>query len=87
MMAICTTNLHTENWHTYIPKPEEQVMSKLKFNPVLGHTAWRWPETQAFLKRLGLDMEAPTTNVTIKIPVDGLVVINHEVQGQDTKEE
>jgi len=32
-----------------------------------AHEIWAWPETQAFLKRIGLDTSLPTTRLVLLV--------------------
>ena len=81
-----TTTLHNEEFKTH-----EVIMTQKpkyeKHPPVDSWTVWRWPEFQNFIKRLGFDMEAPTTGLVITIPLDGIVSITHEFRGLDTSKE
>ena len=43
-----------------------------------GYDVFRWPEFQAFAKRLGLDTTLPTTDMCIFIPLEGSVRITQE---------
>jgi hypothetical protein len=41
------------------------------------YDAWHWPETQALLKRLGVDATYPTTEIVISFRT-GFVGVRHE---------
>ena len=34
---------------------------------VTAHEIWEWPETQAFLKRVGIDISLPTTRLVLMV--------------------
>ena len=48
-----------------------------------GTEVFRWPEFQALAKRLSIDLEAPIRDVTINIPMEGLVIVTIETIGLD----
>ncbi len=52
-------------------------------NRETGYGVHRWPEFLAFAKRLGIDLELPTTVITIRIPHDEIVTIIHEYLADD----
>lgn len=56
-----------------------------KFHPpVDSYTVWHWPEFQALLKRLGVDVKSPITATTISVPLDGPITITQVTHGLDT---
>jgi hypothetical protein len=57
------------------------MMIERNFDPVIGMEVYQWPEFKAFCERLGVDYEAPTTDLNIYIPMEGLVRITHEYLG------
>lgn len=59
---------------------EVQEVKKNKRVPrrVIGWEVWRWPETQAFLKKLGVRMELPITHLTVDLPADDVVTVIQE---------
>lgn len=88
--AIDTTSVHNKEFKTFIPQPltiesyqfgPEAKATKLE--PVTGYDLWRWPEWQALMTRLAVDMGAPTTRLTVSVGVDDLVKIVHEFNGLD----
>jgi hypothetical protein len=56
---------------------------KHEYKMVTGFDVYHWPEFKAFAERLGIEYELLTTNVTITIPVEGVVVIAHDYHGRD----
>lgn len=52
-------------------------------NPVSGHDVFRWPEFQAFARRLGLHLENYTKVVTVRIAEDEVVTIVEHYHGVD----
>lgn len=60
----------------------EQNKTKLYKTPT-GYDVFHWPEFQALAKRLMIDVDAPVTKITIKIPVEGLVSITSKTRGLD----
>jgi len=50
----------------------------------IGHEVFHWPETVAFLTRLGVDLSKPYTRLVIDIPCDGLVTVLLAQRGSDT---
>lgn len=75
---IDTTTLHNRKWRTFQPVREERDVEGNQ-----GADVYHWPEFKAFAKRLGIAHELPTLNITITIPVDGVVVVAHDYQGED----
>ena len=51
-----------------------------------GFTLYHTPEFQAFCNRIGLIWELRTTNIVIRIPVEGLVEIEQTYQGSNNQE-
>ena len=90
---IDTTSTHNEEYRTYTPIiPTPFIPEAYKFGPEAkarnfadagGYDLWRWPEWQALATRLGIDLGAPTTRLTISIPCDDSVKIVHEFNGLD----
>lgn len=69
--ALDTTTIHNERWRTF-----QQIKGRCrKHETADGHSVFRWPEFQAFMQRLGVDVEAPITDITIKIPCDDVVEV------------
>jgi hypothetical protein len=83
---IETTTLQNEEWRTYMPASGVQSRSH-KYETPLGYDVWRWPEFQALIKRLGVDVEAPITCVTLSVPYDDVVVLTQEFHGLDLTKE
>ena len=52
-----------------------------------GYSVWHWPEFQALVKRLGIDLEAPTLAVTIRVHHEEIVTVIHEFRGLDLETE
>ena len=52
-------------------------------NVVFCEDVFKWPEFQAFAKRLGISIEAETTHLIITLKVDECPLIFHEFLGQD----
>ena len=50
---------------------------------VSGPEVYNWPEFIAFAKRLGIPWELPTVDITITLPLDGLVRIAHDYTGKE----
>ena len=84
-MIVETTTLHNEKYRTHEAIMCEDSTPKHHKHPLVeGYSIWRWPEFQAVLGRLGVDLKAPTTDITITIPLDCVVSITHEFYGFDT---
>ena len=79
-----TTSMQNERFRTHIPKSEPK---HIKHTAIEGSSVWKWPEFQALIKRLGVDLESPTTSITIEVSLDKLVSVTHEFYGLDTLEE
>jgi len=60
---------------------------KPPFKAALSRDVWKWPEFQAFTKRLRIDVNTPTTNLTIRIPLGEVVSITQEFYGSDCERE
>ncbi len=68
---IDTTTIHNEKWRTF-----QQIKGRCREHETAdGHSVFRWPEFQAFMQRLGVDVEAPITDITIKIPCEDAVEV------------
>jgi len=61
----------------------DSPLKKFEYEPVFGREVYHWPEFRAFAERLGLEYELPTTEITITIPLEGLVTIAHDYHGKD----
>jgi len=48
-----------------------------------GYDVFHWPEVKALMTRLGVEWENPTTGVTIHIPAEGFVRIDHTFMAND----
>ena len=46
-----------------------------------GIEVYHWPEFKALAKRLGISHKLPTTNLTITIPIGGVVLVAHDYLG------
>ncbi len=81
--AIETTNLHNKTWRTFQPfygagfmRTDLEANAKSReYEAPLGRDVFHWPEFQALAKRLMIDMTVPITEVTIKLPCEGLAVV------------
>lgn len=53
-----------------------------------GHEVFWWPETQALLKRMGIDvsLKEPTKEIIIRIPVGEIPTVTHVMGMLDTTE-
>lgn len=59
----------------------------VKYKYASGCEVFHWPEFQALAKRLMIDIEAPVVDVSIDIPLEGVVTITTETRGLDKTEE
>jgi hypothetical protein len=50
--------------------------------PVTSIAAYRWPEFQAFLTRLGVDPSTPVTKITLEMDMKGCVKLVQEQVGR-----
>lgn len=85
MKTVETTSLLNKDFKTF--KEVRETCKALKYKIPEGIEVFRWEEFQRFAQRLGIDVEAPITNLTIEVPVDGLVRVTSVVHGLDTREE
>ncbi len=76
-----TTTLHNEAYRTF--KPSNRAVEITDRNHPDGSEVWRWPEFKAFAQRLGVYTEAPTTDLFIFIPCQGIVKIVQEYLGDE----
>ncbi len=91
--AIDTTSIRNKEWRTsrpssgakVMPSDAEQKPKALTQKYADGYDVWRWPEFQAFTKRLMIDEGAPITSLTICVPCDGNVTITQEFIGLDSE--
>ena len=79
-MAVETTDVHNEKFKTY--RTENDVS-----NRPTGRDVWRWPEFQAFAKRLGIDTSKPNTSLSITLEMDECVKIHETYLSSDTSGE
>ncbi len=52
-----------------------------------GYAAFHWPETQALLKRLGIDVNQRIKDVTIRLAVNECPVVTLALNGVDASQE
>ena len=62
-------------------------MSNSDSKEVFSYDVWQWPEFQAFAKRLGVNLEAKTTDLTIWLDFDGLARFTQEILVSEKVEE
>lgn len=48
-----------------------------------AHETWQWPETRAFLARLGVDLSLPIRRLEVKLETGGVPVVTVEHFGVD----
>jgi len=87
-----TTTNHNKEYRTFAPiqipegieeKAKEAGLKSPEHPAALGLDVFWWPEFIALAKRLHLDLEKPTTAVTIRVDVNDVVRITQEYNGQD----
>lgn len=52
-----------------------------QFDIPTGWDVWRWPEFQAFARRLGIPLDRPTVDLNIYLPLEEAVTITEEYRG------
>lgn len=88
-----TTTLHNKEFKTHQPaanpNPEtDSTKAKRLIHPVAdGYEVFHWPETQALLKKLGVNLEDPIISIAVEIPIDGGVRVIQEFYGLDISKE
>ena len=81
---VDTTTVHNEKYRTKKLVDESGDPVKVgQVNHPTGFEVYKWPEFKAFCKRLGIEWEAPTIDLCIYIPLDGLVKITTEYLGDE----
>lgn len=50
-----------------------------------GFNIWRWPEWEAFAKRLGIDLSLPIKSCKISLPSDGIATYTIELPVENRK--
>lgn len=55
----------------------------MRQNPITGIDCYHSPEFVLFAEYLGINLEKSTTDLTITIPVEGIVKIAHDYQGEE----
>lgn len=66
--------------------PAAQAMAQAatrSAGPARCHDVYQWPEFLAFARRLGFMWDLSTRDVVIRMPLDGLVEIEHNYVGTD----
>lgn len=52
-----------------------------------GMAVWRWPEFESFCRRAGILIDLRTTGMTIHVPIQGPLRVEHHYIGVDTQGE
>lgn len=58
----------------------EQTAQRMAYN---GYDVYHWPETVAFMKRLGVDISLNTREISFTLREGEVVLINHSYIGHD----
>jgi len=73
--AVDTTTMSNTRFRSFQPGVSRPNVD----HRPLGWSVWRWPEFQAFARRLGIDVGTlPTRGLIINLPLDNVVFVEQE---------